>query len=218
MATNDVLTFIEYDELLDYIDNENIDEVRKMFVQFGLTVNSPLFDAPRYNAAGDELFTYQDYIIAHSLIALLDYCIENEYIKVNDTLFYLCVQNHALDVYEYLRESYPNSYPAEQTLCESVKLCYSELTAELLISNPQLIYCIDDSTLEYLFSFDIDEETLETIRVLFNYNINPMLFNSYLAHLYNPEDSYFKIAEDDKDLVIELIDILESNGVVASQI
>ena len=64
---------------------------------------------------------------------------------------------------------------------------------------------IDDEIIEYLFSFDIDEETLETVRALLNHNIDPVLFSKYLGYLKNQEDNYFKIAEDNQDLVIELI-------------
>ena len=218
MAQYSQLAFADYDELIDYIDDENVDEVREMFVQFGLTIDTLLFDSPLYNSSGDELFTYLDYIIANSLIKLINYCIDETFIVLDDKFFHRCVQIGALDVYEHVRELYPTFYPAEQTFCEAIKQCNSSIAAELLGINPQLIYYIDDSVLEYLFSFDIDEETLETVRVLFNYNVNPVLFNRYLSYLHHPEGNYFKIDEDDKDLVIELIDILETNCVVASQL
>jgi hypothetical protein len=102
-------------------------------------------------------------------------------------------------------------------LKEAVKLCYAE-TVELILSNnsdvaTSLLCEIDDDVIEYLFSFDIDEETLETIRVLFNYDINPKLFSKYLGYLQRQDENHFNIKEDNQDLIIELIDILVLNDV-----
>ena len=213
MSNDSLITEEEYDELMEHVESEDFDAARQLFVQYGLTLNSPLLDAPRYNETGDELLTYLDYIIAHSLTSLIDDCVNNEILALNDDFFARCLQINALDVYQYFRDLYPQFYPAGQSLCESVKLCYADIADDLLTLNAGLIHHIDNDVIEYLFSFDIDEETLETIRVLFNHSINPALFNRYLGYLHNPEAGYFKIDEDDQDLVIELIDILESNGV-----
>jgi hypothetical protein len=102
--------------------------------------------------------------------------------------------------------------PQIETLKIAVRNTYSEITENILAIDNELIHELDDEDIEYLFSFDIDEETIETIRVLFNYKINPTLFSKYLKYLHNPDGNYFNIEEDDQDLIIELIDILESNG------
>lgn len=209
------LTEIEYDELLDYIELEDIENLQILFAKYNLNVYDPLFDAPRYNDTGDELITYLDYAIAHNLSGVIDFCIENDYIKPTDKFLARCIALHCVDTYQYYIDA--GNIPQGQSLREATKLCYSELVDNILTCNsdvaPILLDELDDDVIEYLFSFDIDEETVETIRVLFNHHIQPQVFSKYLKYLHNPDGNYFNIAEDDQDLVIELIDLLESNGV-----
>ena len=69
------------------------------------------------------------------------------------------------------------------------------------------------NNIEYLFSYDMDEETVETIRVLFNYNIDRILFVRFLKALKDPEDRYFPVGQEEQDIAIEIIEVLEANGV-----
>jgi hypothetical protein len=210
-----LLTELEYDELLDYIDMEDIDNVKEKFVSYNLNIYDLLYDAPRYNDTGDEMLTYLDYAIAHNLTNIIDFCIENKYIDPNDIFLARCIDLHCIETYQYYIKS--GCKPYINSLRNAIKLCYSEIVDNILTINNDisqlLLTEIDDEIIEYLFSFDIDEETLETVRALLNHNIDPVLFSKYLGYLKNQEDNYFKIAEDNQDLVIELIDILESSSV-----
>jgi hypothetical protein len=178
-------------------------------------VFDPLFDAPRYNDTGDELLTYLDYAIAYNLTGVIDFCIEQKYLQPDDKFLARCISLHCIQSYQYYIDK--ECIPGVECLREATKLCYSELVDNILSCNidvaPILLEELDDDIIEYLFSFDIDEETVETIRVLFNHNIRSEVFSKYLKYLYNPDGNYFNIEEDDQDLVIELIDLLESNGV-----
>jgi hypothetical protein len=209
------LSDLEYDELLDYLELEDTDKLLELFQKYNLNVFDLLFDAPRYNDSGDELLTYLDYAIAHNLTGVIDFCIEQKYLQPDDKFLARCISLHCIQTYQYYIDN--ECIPGVECLREATKLCYSELIDNILSINCEvaivLLEELDDEIIEYLFSFDIDEETVETVRVLFNHNIAPEKFSKYLKYLHNPDGNYFNIAEDDQDLVIELIDILESNGV-----
>jgi hypothetical protein len=87
------------------------------------------------------------------------------------------------------------------------------MIVNILENDNDLITDITDDDIEYLFGFDIDENTVETIRVLFNYGVDPILFSRFLTALKAPNDEYINISEDEQDFVIEIIDFLESNNV-----
>lgn len=203
-----------YDELLDYIDDENIDKVVQIFTEYNLTLYDHLNDSPRLSEDGEVMYTYLDYILAHNLWTLLNFAIVNNYINANDDLLAKCIHSHSLDTYYYLIENYPNTaIPSYECAKEATKMCYSDILDGILSTQPDSIQSIQDDTIEYLFSFDIDEDTLETVRVLFNHGINGKLFERYMPHLKNGvNDDYFSIKEDNQDLVIELIDLLEDHG------
>jgi hypothetical protein len=103
--------------------------------------------------------------------------------------------------------------PQIETLRIAVRNCYSENVDSILALDEELIHELQDDDIEYLFSFDMDEETIETIRVLFNYKINPNLFERFLKALKDPEDKYFSVSQDETDIAIEIIDFLESHSV-----
>lgn len=204
---------VVYDELLDYIDDENIEKVVQIFTEYNLTLNDHLHDSPRLSEDGEVMNTYLDYILAHKLWNLLNFIIVNNYISVNDELLAKCIHSHCLDTYYYLIEQYPDkAIPFNECAKEATKMCYSDILDGILSTQPDAIQSIQDDTIEYLFSFDIDEDTLETVRVLFNHGINGLLFERYMPHLKNGvNDDYFSIKEDNQDLVIELIDLLEDH-------
>lgn len=207
------LNTVVYDELLDYMDEEQIEKVVELFLKYDLTLFDYLNDSPRFSEDGEIMNTYLDYILNHKLWSLLSYAIQNNYILVDDKLLANCIKSHNIDAYYFLIENYPNTaIPNIESAKESTKLCYSDILDGILSTQPNIINEIKDDIIEYLFSFDIDEDTLETVRVLLNHNINISLFDKYIPHLQNgANDDYFSIKEDNQDLVIELIDLLEEH-------
>ena len=84
---------VVYDELLDYIDDENIEKVVQIITEYNLTLNDHLHDSPRLSEDGEVMNTYLDYILAHKLWNLLNFIIVNNYISVNDELLAKCKKN-----------------------------------------------------------------------------------------------------------------------------
>ena len=115
------------------------------------------------------------------------------------------------DTYEYFVSC--GYMPEIECLRMAVHNAYSGIVEAILALDNELVMQLDDTDIEYLFSFDMDEETVETIRVLFNYNIQPKIFKRFLLALKDPEDKYFPVSNEETDIAIEIIEFLEENGV-----
>jgi hypothetical protein len=201
----------EYDELLDALDNEDIDTIALKFKENNIEPFTNLEDAPRIGHNNNELCTYLDYAISYSLNCVLDLFIDEFHLEIDDNIMANAINLQNIDTFKYLCSI--GYIPQTECLCVAVRMCHSDIVDEILENDPDLIEYIDEDDIEYLFSFDMDEETIETIRVLFNNKINPSLFSKFLVHLKDPNSDYFTISDEEKDLAIEIIDFLENNNV-----
>jgi len=201
-----------YDRILDALDNEDVTTLVELFTTHGLSPNNQLNDSPREGFNDQILYTYIDYVLSYNLTTVLEYLIDENGLEVSDDLLARTLDLN-LDSYEYL---ITNGYiPQISSLRVAVRNALSGIVDSILAMDCELVMELVDADIEYLFSFDMDEETIETIRVLFNYNINPLLFRRFLKALKDPEDKYFAVSEEETDIAIEIIEFLESNGVTA---
>ena len=205
------LTQETYDTILDALDNEDINTLNELFLNNHLTPDTELFDAPRIDDNEQLLITYMDYVLAHDLRTILDYLIDDIGIEITDTMLARCLELENHGIYYYLLEL--GYIPQAETLKYVIKNSLPDFVVNILELDNELITEITEDDIEYLFRFDIDENTVETIRVLFNYRIDPLLFSKFLTALKAPNDEYITISEDEQDFVIEIIDFLESNNV-----
>jgi len=209
MAT---LTIESYDEILDALDCENTDSILELFSKYELEPHSTLLDAPRL-CFNDELLTYLDYAIAYNLTNILDLFIDDMNLVIDDEVIARSIYLNTLDTYKYFCDL--GYTPEGESLKASIKMCYSEISDFILSENCELIEVIDEDDIDFLFSEEIDEQTVETVRVLINYSINPNLFNKKLADLLEQKDKYLEDGDaygDDCnaecDITLELIDLL----------
>jgi hypothetical protein len=205
------LTQETYDIILDALDSEDIETLNELFLNNNLTPDSELYDAPRFIEDDIMVLTYLDYVIVHDLRTILDYLIDDIGIEITDSILVRCLELNNHGMYQYILEL--GYVPQIETLKYAVKNSFSEMIVNILENDNDLITDVTDEDIEYLFGFDIDENTVETIRVLFNYGVDPILFSRFLTALKAPNDEYITISEDEQDFVIEIIDFLESNNV-----
>jgi hypothetical protein len=205
------LTQETYDTILDALDNEDIETLNELFMNNNLTPDTELYDAPRLGDNEQLLITYMDYVLAHDLRNIIEYLIDDVGIEITDTILSRCLELENYGIYYYLLEL--GYVPQAETLKYAIKNSLSDIIVNILELDNDLIREITEDDIEYLFSFDIDENTVETIRVLFNYNIEPLLFSKFLTAIKNPDNDYITISEEEQDFVIEIIDFLESHHV-----
>ena len=206
------LTQEVYDSILDALDNENTDELQNLFLTYNLTPTSELFDAPRESYDGVLLITYMDYVLSFNLTNILDFLIDVIGIEIDDATIARSLELQNFDTYNYIISL--GYIPQTETLKTAVHNCYAEITDSILALDNELVHELEDDDIEYLFSFDIDEETVETIHVLFNYGIDATLFNRFLKALKDPEDRYFPVSEEEQDHAIEIIEFLDSKCIL----
>jgi len=214
MAT---LTIESYDEILDSLDSENTESILELFSTYDLEPHSTLLDAPRI-CFNDELNTYLDYAIAYNLTNILDLFIDDMNLVIDDEVLARSIYLNTLDTYKYFCNL--GYTPEGDTLKASVKMCYSEIADSILTDNCDLIDVIDEYDIDFLFGEDIDEETVETVRVLLNYNINHELFKTHLTNLLEQKDKLLDDTEDgigysdncnaECDITLEIIDLLST--------
>lgn len=202
-----------YDTILDALDNENTELLLELFTLHNLGPHSELYDAPRIGYNDHQLLTYMDYVISFNLTDILDFLIDVIGLEIDDALIARSLELQNMETYNYICDL--GYVPQSKTLKNAIRFCFSEIVDNILSVDEDLIFNIEDEDIEYLFSFDIDEETIETIRVLFNHNINPLLFTRFLKALKDPEDKYFEVSIEEQDLAIEIIEFLNSHGVDA---
>lgn len=204
-----------YDSILDALDHENIELLQMLFIENNLTPQSELFDAPRIAETSDiMLLTYLDYVLYYNLTDIIDFLIDELGLEITDNIMSRCLELQNPDTFDYIMEL--GYVPEEKSFHLAVRNCYSTQLEQILDMDTDLIHTLEDEDIEYLFSFDINEETIETIRVLFNYPLDKILFTRFLISLRDPEDKYFNITEEEQDLAIEIVEFLESQGVIES--
>jgi hypothetical protein len=201
-----------YDSILDALDNENTEDLQELFLTYNLTPNSELYDAPREGFNEQQLITYMDYVLSFNITNILDFLIDDIGIEIDDSIISRALELQNFDTYKYIVSL--GYIPQVETLKTAIRNCYSEILDNILATDNELIHEVEDEDIEYLFSFDIDEETVETIHVLFNYGINSLLFNRFLKALQDPEDRYFPVSEEEQDHAIEIIEYLESKCIL----
>jgi hypothetical protein len=199
-----------YDKILDALDHEDVNTLVELFTTHCISPYDRLNDAPREGFNDHPLETFIDYVLSYNLTGVLDYLIDENGLEVSDKLLAHSMELN-FDTYDYFISS--GYIPEIECLRIAVRNSFSGIVDAILSMDNDLIMQLEDSDIEYLFSFDMDEETVETIRVLFNYNIDPSLFKRFLNALKDPEDKYFPIAEEETDIAIEIIEFLESKGV-----
>jgi len=205
------LTQQTYDTILDALDCENTQLLKELFIEYNLEPYSELFDAPREGFNECILINYMDYVLSYNLSDVLEFLIDDIGIIIDDALIARSLDLQNLESYNYILSI--GYIPQIETLKLTVRNSYAEITENILATDNELIREIEDEDIEYLFSFDMNEDTIETIRVLFNYKIDRHLFTRFLKALRDPEDKYFPVSEEEQDVAIEIIEFLESNDV-----
>lgn len=199
-----------YDKILDALDHEDISTLVGLFTTHGIQPTDRLNDAPREGYNDQQLENYIDYVLSYNLTKVLEYLIDENGLEVSDELLAHAMQLN-FDTYEYFISS--GYVPEIECLRMAVHNAYSGIVDSILTMDNELVLQLVDSDIENLFCFDMDEETVETIRVLFNYNVPPKLFQRFLIALKDPEDKYFPIADEETDIAIEIIEFLEAHNV-----
>jgi hypothetical protein len=206
------LSIEEYDIILDALDIEDTNKILKCFHKYEVEPHSELIDAPRYGNNDIEINTYLDYILSYNLTNIIDVFIDELNLEITDEIIVRSLELENLDTYNYLCSL--GYTPQEKTLKYAVKISNSSIIYRILDEERDLIEYLDNDDIENLYDAieDINEETVETVRVLLNYDINIGLFMNMLISLKeNINDSEY----ENKDIVIEIIDLLESYGLVA---
>ena len=203
-----------YDSILDALDNENLELLQILFRDNNLSPSDKLYDAPRLTDTEILLETYLDYVLYYNLKTIIDFLVDEKGLEITDNIMARALELQNTDTFNYFIEM--GYYPSLESLSMAIKHCYSAQIETILninnsTYNNELIHTITDDTIEYLFSFDMNEETIETIRVLFNYGINKCLFSKYLNILKNPGENQYEISPEEEDIAIEIIDFLESH-------
>ena len=207
----ETLTIEDYDTILDALDIEDTNTIIKYFQKFDLEPNSELIDAPRYGNQDIEVNTYLDYVLSYNLKNVIDIFIDELNLEITDEIITHCLELQNLDTYNYLCDLGYN--PEEKTLKYVVQTCNSFIVDSILDKEKELIEYIDEDDIEYLYDIyeDISEDTVETIRVLLNYEVDLSLFKSMMKILKEKNNNYPDY--ENKYIVNEIIDLLESYGV-----
>ena len=204
------LSIEDYDILLDALDVEDTNTILKYFQKFELEPQSELLDAPRYGNQDIEVNTYLDYVLSYNLTDVIDIFIDELNLEITDEILAHSLELQNLDTYNYLCNLGYN--PQEKTLKYAVQMCYSTIIDSILENERDLIEYLDEDDILSLYDNNdnddeyINEETVETIRVLINYGVNISLFSDMLNTLKNNEN-YENL---NKDIVNEIIYLLEN--------
>jgi len=199
-----------YDKILDALDNEDIPILVELFTENGILPGDSLIDAPREGYNDQPLETFIDYVLSYNLTKVLDYLIDENGLEISDSLIARAMELN-FDTYDYFISA--GYMPEIECLRTAVHNAFSGVVDGILAMDGELVLQLEDADIENLFSFDMDEETVETVRVLFNYGVAPELFTRFLRALKDPEDKYFPVADEETDIAIEIIEFLETHGV-----
>jgi hypothetical protein len=202
----------DYDAILDALDNEDTKSLIKYFQEFDINPLTELLDSPRLGHLDNELYTYLDYVISYNLTSIIDMFIDDLNLEINDDIIARCLVLHNLDSYKYFCDL--GYIPDSETLKIAVQLCYAEICDEILCNDSDLIDSIEENDIDFIYSIDIGEETIETVKVLFNYGIKPYLFSNFLSILKEQKETTLE-GDIEIHIIDEIIDILYTNGVVS---
>jgi hypothetical protein len=205
------ITLEDYDIILDALDNEDTNKILKCFQKFELEPESLLYDAPRFGNNNIEINTYLDYIICYNLTDIIDAFINELNLEISDDVFASCITLCNHDTYRYFCEL--GYIPESTTFITAVQYCCSTIVDSILEYDKDMIYLLDEEHIENIFNCNVDEETVETIRVLFNYGIDCNLFNNIISNFKEQKNDLESYNDCDKDIILEIIDILESNSI-----
>lgn len=208
------LSIEDYDIILDALDTEDTNTILKYFQKYELEPETELIDAPRYGNNDNEINTYLDYILSYNLTNIIDVFIDELNLEITDEIISRSLELQSLDTCNYLCDI--GYSPQEKTLKYVVRITNSSIIDRILDNDKYLIEYIDEDDIEYLYDNfeDINEETVETVRVLLNYDINVSLFKNMLYSLKeNLKDSNYDDTAN-KEIILEIIDLLESYGLV----
>lgn len=197
----------DYDALLDYMDDEDVANFSEIFDHYNLHYTMYLEDTPRYNETNNILETYLDYALGNGLNEIVNYFIENQGLEITDEVMARTIQLNCIDSYNHLLEL--GFMPEFQTLKMAIKHSYCDIVESILDLTPELITQVDEETVDGIFSFSIDEESIDTIRILFDFEVEKSLFVKYLDLMDQPD--IINLNEDEKDHVIVLADFLRDN-------
>jgi hypothetical protein len=204
------LEYEQYDELLDALDGEDKNEVLLLFYKFELKPSSELLDAPRMDINNNELYTYLDYAISHSLNEIIDLFIDELGLEYEeDELMAKTLKLDNPEMYKYL--SSLGYFAGSETLKIAVQKSCSEIVAHILENDSGLVAYLEEEDIDELMTH-LDEETIETVRVLINNDVDANLFCNHLEALKeqtNDEDDT-TLDDGEKDVAIELIDLFEN--------
>ena len=204
------ITLEDYDIILDALDNEDTNKILKCFQKYELEPSSLLLDAPRFGNNNIEINTYLDYIICYNLTDIIDVFINELNLEITDEVLASCITLCNHDTYRYFCEL--GYIPESNTFITAVQYCCSTIVDSILEYDRDMIYLLDEEHIENIFNCNVDEETVETIRVLFNYGINCNLFKNIISNFKEQKNDLESYNEYDKDIILEIIDILESNS------
>ena len=209
----DSITTEIYDEILDSFDNENINNIVKLFKDYCLEPYSELIDSPRITDNDNiVLNTYLEYVLYYNLTNIIDLFIDDMNLVIDDDVLASALILENTDTYNYLCNL--GYTPEEQTLKIAVQMRYSEIVDSILENDSNLIYNIEEDDIEYLLKIDIDEETVETVRVLCSYHIDNMILQNFFSELkernLNNSNSDDDNNDDNSYMILELINILEN--------
>ena len=200
----------DYDIILDALDNDDANKILKCFQKYELYPDSLLLDAPRYGNNNIEMNTYLDYVICYNLTDIIDAFINELNLEITDDIFASCITLYNQDTYKYFCEQ--GYIPESNTFIIAVQYCCSTIVDSILEYDKDMIDLLDEEHIENIFNCTIDEETVETIRVLFNYGINYNLFNTVISLLKEQTNNIDNYNESNQDIILEIIDIIESNS------
>lgn len=211
----ETLTIEDYDSILDALDNQDTNKILKYFKKFELDPHSNILDAPRYgNNDTDNINTYLDYVLSYKLTDVIDVFIDELNLEITDEILVHTLELQNMDTYNYLCDLGYN--PEEKTLKYAIKISCGFIIDKILENDRELVEYIEEDDIDYLYENyeEIDEDTVETIRVLLNYDINISLFKNMFSTLKeNIDDSHNNNVEsENNDIVLEIIDLLESYG------
>ena len=211
------LSIEEYDIILDALDNEDTNKILKCFAQFNINPKSQLFDAPRYGNDNIEINTYLDYVIFYNLTNVIDIFIDELNLEITDEIIASSITLYNHDTYTYFCDL--GYIPESITFIVAVEYSCSSIVYNMLENyndnDNELLILINKEHIENMFNCRIDEETAETIRVLFNFGIKHCLFDEIITklktqHNDNNNDNDNDDSQD-QDILLEIFDIIESN-------
>ena len=205
-----ILSIEDYDEILDALDSEDTNTLLKRFQTFDLDPNNELLDSPRPGSNGsNDLITYLDYIISYNLTTVIDVFIDELNLQIDDSVMARCLELENIDTYKYFcRLGY---HPSEESLKKAIQKSNCEIVDEILSNDKDLIGCISEDDIESLSNYSLDEQIVETIRVLLNNNINVNIFKNFACEIIDRK--YTNSIDDEEKIVsIEIFDLFRTYG------